>query len=92
MPGPAAWPGSGRARIGSLPRKGINTMNMYLLGLVLVLLGALVAGVVRRRGRRRATQALLERVRTRNSGVPHVSANVKGACPADAARPGRTAD
>jgi hypothetical protein len=67
-------------------------MTMYLLGLVLVLLGVLVAGVVRRRGRRRATQALLERVRTRNSGVPHVSANVKGACAAEAARPGRTAD
>jgi hypothetical protein len=67
-------------------------MTIYLLGLVLLLLGVLVAGVVRRRGQRRSTEALLERVRTRSSGVPHVSANVKGASAADARRPGSAAD
>lgn len=67
-------------------------MNIYLLGLLLLLLGVLLAGVVRRRVRRRATQALLERVRTRRSEVPHVSANVKGARAADARRPGSVAD
>jgi hypothetical protein len=67
-------------------------MTIYLLGLVLLLLGVLVSGVVRRRGQRRSTQALLERVHTRNSGVPHVSANVKGSCATDPRRPGSAAD
>ncbi|HSQ69303.1 MAG TPA: hypothetical protein VLM41_04405, partial [Steroidobacteraceae bacterium] len=87
-PAPAARSREGRAGVGAVPGKGANAMKMYLLGLLLLLLGVLVTGIVRRRGRDRATQALLERVRARRSEVPHVSANVKGACAADDRRAG----
>jgi hypothetical protein len=67
-------------------------MDRYLLGLLLLLLGVLLTGVMRRRMKHRATQALLERVRSRRSEGPHVSANVKGAGAADAGRAQRVAD